>query len=373
MQKPLKPEQRVGLLTLPLNDNYGGMLQIVALYNVLQREGWEPVLFRSAPRRSLLQRALAALLRSIPAQNVRGLREREMNRRTHAPFLKRYLPETTALLRSSARLSQEVERRRLAAFVVGSDQVWRPDYARYGGNPLTYFLDFVGDEVAKISYAASFGRSQWRDHELTDQVSDLLARFEQVTVREETGERICDETFGREDAQLVLDPTLLMPAEFYQGMMPAAPSEVAPRVTKYVLDTTPVLEDLETQALARLGPQAVTREILLGKAGHRVTVGEWLRAFHDADFIITDSFHGMAFSILFQKQFAVLINNGRGADRFHSLASQLGLEDRLIPSQGPAHLPKEPIDYGSVNTRLDTSRAASMALLRQGLAHSSPH
>lgn len=367
MQKPLKPEQRVGLLTLPLMDNYGGMLQIVALYNFLKDDGYDPVLFRTAPHRSRPQLAVATLLRHLPFHDIRGLRGRELARQLHAPFLEHYLPQMTPILRSKERLTAEVERQGLSDFIVGSDQVWRPEYA-HGGDPLTYFLDFVGEEVAKISYAASFGSSRWQAGALTARVGQALGRFQTVTVREQSGVQICRETFGRKDAALVLDPTLLMPASFYEGMMPLTPGNDSRQVVmKYVLDETPVLEYLEAEALSRLETGAVAQAIRLEEGRNRATVGAWLRAFHDADFVVTDSFHGMVFSVIFQRQFVALINQERGADRFHTLAALLGLEDRLISSAGPARLPVDPIDYDAVAHRLAMHQDRSKTLLRQTL------
>lgn len=359
--------RRIGLLTLPLHTNYGGILQVVALYGLLAGQGREVTLFRTGPDRPVLRLAIAELLRRLPFQNIGGLRARHREIAAHAPFLKRYLPRMTRILRNRAQLSAEVRERGLEVFIVGSDQVWRSEF-RLGTDFANYFLDFVGNEVGKVAYAASFGHSRWQEGpDMTARIASFLARFRMVGVREETGVEICRETFGRTDAKLVLDPTLLMPAGFY-GEMIGAPRQSSGKVLmKYVLDPVKELGALEASALEALGHGATVRGIYLDRQERQATVPEWLRAFRDADFVLTDSFHGMAFSIIFGKQFVALVNAGRGEDRFLSLARQLGLEDRLVFTGGEGSWPARAIDYAEVAVRLERRRAESLAVLMEAM------
>lgn len=102
----------------------------------------------------------------------------------------------------------------LDAYVVGSDQVWRPAF-NLGPRLGNMFLDFAGDDVKKISYAASFGCKEWEYTEEQERMCGKLAkRFDAISVREASGVDLCKEHFGV-DATLVLDPTLLLNKEDY--------------------------------------------------------------------------------------------------------------------------------------------------------------
>lgn len=361
--------RRVGLVTLPLHVNYGGILQAIALYNFLVQNGKEVTFLSQRPNRSLWQRVVLTALRTVPFQNIKGLRGRYLRRKVHNPVLDRWMPKRTRELLSFRELAGAVRRNRLEAVIVGSDQVWRRSYvpAEEFDN---YFLDFVGDDVAKIAYAASFGASDWSEPEaVTARTRTLLARFSRVLLREETGVAICRETLGRPDAELVLDPTLLMPAEFYAQIAAPAPAETGRHVMKYVLDHAGELEELESRAQGLLGAGSTVRAIHLQQdSGMPAPIANWLAEFRDAGFVLTDSFHGMAFSIIFRRPFVALVNGKRGADRFVSLARQLGLEDRLVFIGEGTPFPQHPIDYAAVDKRLAERRAASAQALLDALA-----
>lgn len=361
--------QKIALLTLPLSTNYGGMIQAVALYNFLAQNGKSVTLLRKKVNRPLWQRLTVGLLQTLPGQNIGGIRGRFLRRTIHRSFMQKWMPSQSREIATQEGLRKAVTPKSFDAVVVGSDQVWRRAYvpdAEY----TNFFLDFVPDGVRRVSYAASFGRPSWQEHDFTDRIRSLLARFDRVAVREASGVDICREAFGRHDAELVLDPTLLMPASFYTQM--AAPREATQsgkRLMKYVLDPVPALPALETEILTSLGAGAVSGGIQLDHGdGLPPTIPEWLRGFRDADFVLTDSFHGMAFAIIFRKQFLALVNTDRGADRFTSLAAQLGLEDRLVfADQTEMRLPVTPIDYDAVAQRHETRAAESVSLLLAGL------
>ena len=97
------------------------------------------------------------------------------------------------------------------------------------------------------------------------------------------------------------------------------------------------------------------------------SISTWLRAFEKADFIITDSFHGTVFSIIFQKQFIVLDNPQRGSSRMKSLLNDFSLENRLLSPNGRNDLIFEQIDYGNVNTILSEKQNKSVDFLKRVL------
>lgn len=355
--------KRVGILTLPFNGNYGGMIQAVALYGFLRRQGMHPVLIRKMPWIRPKRRYTTWVWQRIPGQNHYDHRRKFLAQAQHDRFLVRVMPKMTRRLYDTAALTRVAAR--LDAVVVGSDQVWR-DFTR-DRNFLNYFLDFVPDGVRRISYAASFGLSEWTMPALTGAVTTLLQRFDAVSVREDSGVALCRDTFGCRDAQHVLDPTLLLDASDYDSMMPASTKGEGRILLEYVLDKTEIASALETQLLDQ-DSTLKRRTIENGEFGVKATVSlpDWLRAFHDADWVLTDSFHGMVFSIIFRKNFYAIGNRERGLDRFTSLLKLLGLEDRLV-LEGDRPLAPQPIDYTHAEIRLAALRQTSGDFLVQAI------
>lgn len=363
--------QRIGLLTLPLFNNYGGIIQAVALTQFLTRNGRDVVFLTRHKPSSALRRAALGLLAAIPFQDIGGIRERRRQTGVHLPFIRKYIPVATPPLHSSAALRQAVQDYRLDAVIVGSDQVWRPEYVPAGSLD-DFFLGFAaGSKARRISYAASFGVGEWQHPEAVARLTPLLAGFHAVSVREESGVEICRSVFGRPDAQVVLDPTLLVEPGFYDRIAAPPAGRTNRTILQYTLDHGPLTQSVGRQSADALGPGHDYVPISIDDGHSSIDVPGWIRGFMDADYVITDSFHGTVFSIIFRKPFVSILNSGRGAERFHSLLGQLGLLDRLVDAgsaDSAAALARQPIDYDAVHARLDALRAGSGAFLLSALA-----
>lgn len=388
--------QRIGLLTLPLSINYGGMLQAVSLYHHLSRSGHEVILLERSATMKRGRRTTLAVARSLPgilslsqtlepwteraSSGMGGLMRRvayfsraaALDRRAlaHRPFLRAQMPRTSGPLYSSEALAAATEALELDAVVVGSDQVWRADYLPNRAVE-DYFLGFATSPgIRKISYAASFGRGDWQFPEMTPRVAPLLAQFDAVSVREMSGVSICRSEFGRSDARTVLDPTLLVDPALFKAIAAPHVQRRGKLFLEYLLDPTPHTIRVRTDIAEALGPNH-TFSLLTTDAGRKVRdVPSWLRDFMDADYILTDSFHGTVFAILFEKNFVSMMNRERGGDRFTSLLGQLGLMDRLLVEGDPDRardLARTPIDYGPVREKLAALRQSSDAFLREAL------
>ncbi|WP_424930966.1 polysaccharide pyruvyl transferase family protein [Amaricoccus macauensis] len=362
--------RRIGLLTLPLTNNYGGLLQAAALTQTLMRAGHHVVLFNIKWYRPPAKAKVVELLERIPGQNIGGFRGKEMERQPHYPFIRKFIPNVSANLRGPKQLAEAVERHKLDTVIVGSDQVWRFKYHGDGqhGN---FFLGFLGDRpTRRISYAASFGVDTWGHPDHTARISDLLGKFDAVSVREGSGVRICAEDLGRSDARVTLDPTLLIDPGFYDEVVETAPASKTPTVLAYVLDKQDLAKSVGEKAVAALGGKHDLRQIRPGSGADATDVPTWLRAFMDADVIITDSFHGTAFAILFGKTFVAIPNQSRGLERFVSLLDAVGLPERLLTDDDESRaetLLTTPIDYGPVTAKLDALRAESKRFLEDAL------
>ncbi|HDQ15473.1 MAG TPA: polysaccharide pyruvyl transferase family protein, partial [Bacteroidetes bacterium] len=199
MQSIKNIKKRVGILTFHFSrHNYGAVLQTYASFNILKKLGYEPKIINLLPRNSPRRRIYSIIVRE-------GVFEK---------FRKRHLSLTNKYY-SGSDLSEL--NKMFDVFYVGSDQVWRPSMA--GGLLPHYYLDFADDEKLKMTYAVSFGTSQWEGTDEQNEIlRPLIKRFNHISVRESEGVEICDKIFNVK-AVHVLDPTLLLDENDYSPIL----------------------------------------------------------------------------------------------------------------------------------------------------------
>lgn len=377
---------KTAILTLPLHTNYGGILQCYALQTVLECMGHEvKVLDKKFDFKLPLYRYPLAYAKRIVfkyllcKKGVDILKEQKL-RREYAvvsqytqPFIKRYIRAIYVPL-----TTEQMQKEGFQAFVVGSDQVWRPKYFNSNLSLIHQaYLSFTeGLPVKRLSYAASFGTDDWEyTPRQTEQCKALLLQFDGVSVRERGAVALCREHFGRE-ALHVLDPTMLLTAADYRQLIAQSPEQLQPveGLMTYILDSDSEKEAV-AQRIAEHNGWSIFRgnsrcEDLTAPLTERIQppVEQWLQGFAQAQMILTDSFHACVFSILFHKPFVVIGNAARGLSRFHSLLSLFGLESRLVTSAAEAErVAAQPICWETVDSRLEEERIKSMAFLKQHL------
>ena len=338
-------------MTLPLNENYGGILQAYALSQILQQIGHQPVLLNRCFNQSLVKRIVWDIVYALHIPPYYQEKHRLVVKgRNQMGFVRKYMNRTRAL-HSGQALWKECRRRQIGAVVVGSDQVWRADYAVKVGN--NYFLDFLPVEsgVKRLSYAASLGLNTWNyDENTTAQIKRLLNAFDGVSVREDEGKTLL-EKHADCAAQVVLDPTLLLPAENYKQVM--SPCLRNNYTFVYWLGERAGMVDV----LHREGVAPEHRvEVELRAEGPKPAIEDWLSYINYADEVITDSFHGCVYAIVLQKQFKVYINQSGGGGRLRSLLQQLGIEKKLEDVDMY-------VDYGQVTPRLKALQEKSVSFL----------
>lgn len=363
---------KIGILTLPIAENYGGILQAVALYQYFANEGHEVTLIYKENQKNILKEVIKKTLILIPFHNLfnvrtnaqinMGLQERIA---LHKNFIDQEIPSISPYFITTDELRIYAEEQQFDIVIVGSDQVWRKAYIN---DPyyFSYFLDFVPESTKKASYAASFGKDHWEGSGDEQRISELLKKFSGISVRETSGVDICQKTFGIDNVQHVLDPTLLMGKEFYLELIKKYDvSNISPqKIVTYVLDEADKKKEITQFYQNELcyGEDEILHLKGFSDANRTYSVPEWLSAIANADFVITDSFHGMVFSIIFEKQFIVIGNRDRGYDRFVSLLSSLSLENYLIDSNSMSSEFLS-IDYKRINTRLENLKEASSRFL----------
>lgn len=333
---------KIGILTLPLHTNYGGILQAYALQTVLERMGHEVMVIDTPNMKatpSFLTMGKRIAKRAL-GKRVEIFLERRHNR--EYPIISQYIQPfiDKYIHRKEISSLHELRKENFDAIVVGSDQVWRPLYftSLFKTNIRNAYLAFAEDwNIKRIAYAASFGTDDWEyTPKQTIACRELLRKFDAVSVREESGVQLCKEHFGVE-AQHVLDPTMLLDKEDYIHLIETTETTKSKgTLLNYILDETPEKCSLMEQIAKDKGliPFRVNSKVedRTAPLEERIQppVEQWLRGFYDAEFVVTDSFHACVFSILFNKPFVVIGNKERGMARFSSLLRLFNLESRMI-------------------------------------------
>lgn len=327
---------KIGILTLPLHTNYGGILQAYALQTVLERMGHEVGLITCGQLKPGLywkiRHKMAPIKRIAKQYLIIDKYSKDLSRHTRK-FINKWIHRELFDSISSIKHNQ------YDAIVVGSDQIWRRIYVEMSpflSKIETSFLDFAKDwNIKRISYAASFGTDEWEySEESTMRCSELIQLFDAVSVREQSGVALCRKYLNHEAIHL-LDPTMLLTREDYLRLIRKRTKKRRGIMT-YILD-----EDENKLSLVETVKRATGKDVFksnvsyndldAGKRGAvQPPVEHWLQAFEDADFVITDSFHACVFSIIFNKPFIVIPNMERGASRFQSLLVTFHQEHRMI-------------------------------------------
>ena len=376
---------KIGILTLPLNSNYGGVLQAYALQTVLKRMGHDVL---EVELKKNLRWQYPPLWKIPLSFGKRFLFKYIVRRKNQKILLERYERKIYPLLVHDIFdfISKYINQFKVDKFIdckgkfdvwiCGSDQIWRYKYHPFfEGDIANVYLKFLGDDSCKrIAYAASFGTDNWEyPAKETAECKNWIQKFDAVSVREETGVKLCS-TYYDIKAKHVLDPTMLLSKDDYVDLIEKSDVPKSKgNLFCYILDNTDekmnVVKNIEKQR--HLSPFFMN-----GDCGNwtedlekriQPPVESWLRAFYDSEFIVTDSFHACVFSILFHKQFLVIGNKERGLARIYSLLSMFGLEDRLTSDTGLDINRMKTIDYDRVDEILAKHREVSRTFLIQAL------
>ena len=354
--------KRVLILSQPLHNNYGGLLQAFALQKVVKSLGFDVVtnntMLREKPKITVKKvirygiNLAKRIVKKILSYKFLTEQQYKIVAQNTSKFVNKFIDNQCINYLS------EKEIDKFDIFIVGSDQVFRKRWS----NVTKYFLEDLKDRNDKIkfTYAASFGTddlSEWTPDDV-EICKTLAPKFKAVSVREDSGIEIFRNVFNVK-AEHVLDPTLLLEKEEYLKTIDDEDSTIRHNVLMcYVLDKTPektaivdsVKEKLNLQLLEVMQEEPLTIDTKDVSKCIFPSVSKWLAGFRDAKFVVTDSFHGTVFSIIFQKPFIVIGNQMRGLSRMSSLLTIFGLKERLISTESELKESLfENIDYEKVN------------------------
>ena len=360
------------ILSLPLNWNYGGILQQYALSEYLRKKNFTPILFsRRAHRKSFYKLFLVKtkwniikILNNLNCLNFLPLIATES-------FKKKFLPNKTKDFFSSKEINFFIQKNEITHFIVGSDQIWNVD-----ATPSLHdsFLGFVDKDKNNVlaSYAASFAHDDWK-YSLKQTIDSkmLLKKFSFISVRESAGVELISKHFEMNSIR-VLDPTFLLDVNDYHKLLGNKNSnndKNKKTIFSYIFENGVARMKIIEKDAKKNNFEAISfcdlNNIpnLIKNNRRNYSVESWLNSLKNSSLVVTDSFHGMVFAIIFKKNFYVLLNQRNGTSRINSLLKDLGLESRIIDDLGLIQYNINDIDWNSVEIRLEKLKLISMNFL----------
>lgn len=250
------------------------------------------------------------------------------------------------------------------AYISGSDQVWNPGLTGEEFDK-AYFLDFGDIKTKRITYAASMGKKH--DAKLIAQLHDFCRELDAVSLREYSKEDV--EAIGR-DVHVCIDPTFLLTADDYSDVE-SEKTEEEPYIFTYGFETNTLFRDAVERAVKKYHCHVINGSPkwihLNGDVKNISGYGpdRFLSLIKNAQCVITNSFHGTAFSIIYQKDFITVSHSTRGK-RMQDLLGKLGLLYRLFGE--PDFSLEKPIDYTAVYEKLNRLRSHAIEYLTMALA-----
>ncbi|MBQ8170530.1 MAG: polysaccharide pyruvyl transferase family protein [Oscillospiraceae bacterium] len=351
----------IGLVGIPTFPNFGGALTYYSLYSTLKDMGYSVALF-SRPRSTGRP--------PIPPEHI-------YTKNPYAPgALKLDFKDKEAM-----RMANDI----CENFVVGSDQLFNSDLYKRFGEIVT--LDWISDNHRKVAYAASFGHNFfWGPEKERAKMAHFMQKFDAFSVREEDGVKLAKESFGV-DAQHVLDPVFLCDRRHYERIAEDSGIKSSDKhIFSYILDPTEAKESILSHVEEKLGleselysdmlylPSEAKIKVESAKFRHTLlqgNVNERLNSLVNSDFIVTDSFHGVCFAIIFEIPFVAILNPLRGASRFYSVLGKLGLLDRLVSDVSELEekkwLLEEPMDFTGAREILAAERERCLDWLKNAI------
>lgn len=371
---------KIGILTHPLTVNYGCLMQAYALQKLLLDMGHDVYTIDLQYRykyKSIFHQFLGWMNRirlyymgnkQIPIAFHPSLtkKQEDIVAQNTRPFTQKNIRTTRRIFHNDELPALDKEYL-FDAYVVGSDQVWLPYMAPW------MFLSFIQrDNVKRFAYAASFGKDIWEfTPEQTMECSKFAKLFDAISVREDSGVNLCKDNLDV-DAVHVLDPTLLLSKDKYMSLVRVETSGKR-TLFSYVLDKSlgksEIIEYIAYSNELEICTCMAEESIVPGVTKDYSKcifppVDKWLNGFNNSEFVVTDSFHGTVFAIIFNKQFITIGNERRGMARFHSLLKLFGLESRLVHSfEDAKQILDQQIDYERVNLILERKRLESLEFL----------
>lgn len=337
--------KKVGIITFQNANNYGAVYQAFALKKTVEKLGCNVSVINYDSPSMGLKRVQMDVFREFIEENL------DLTREYHS--------------------KEEIDVVDFDTIISGSDQVWNP---RLTGGDMTYFLDFAPEHIKKVSYAASIGLNGDLFMEYQNVFEKYVPAFTGISLREETHVEYIHSIAKEKEVIASVDPSLLLTSKEYLEAfnIPDERSEDYIFVFSYALD--PKMYDFANMLslksrykIVALSPYNAGYYVNGTKEVKSVPPTEWLQLFNKAKMVITDSFHGMMFSIVFNKPFYAYTPNRSNVARVRDILKKLNLEDRKLTNIMNINDTVWEMDYTKVNEILENERKKSLNYLKNQL------
>lgn len=378
--------KKIAVMTWFHYNNFGTVLQVYALSEILKRMGYDPSVINYIPIDKhiwtikdmlkkpmfFLSKAVNSVRKTLKLNTDTDIERNKLFDSFREDNLK-FTPSCDTASQLHALNSQ------FDTFICGSDQIWTP--TAYNSK---YFLDFVDNHLKKIAYAPSIGVSEINDNDIKEHMKKQLESFKYISVRETEGSRIIHSIAGKY-AEVVLDPTLLLSKQDWKGLKALKLDSKLinkPYLLCYFLGSANKPWKSVERIAKLLKLEIVVIPVHPKDYGRRFKVingvgpMEFLDLFENANFICTDSFHGTVFSVINEKAFVAYKRfsdkkNTSQNSRIYNILSLLGLESQLYCGNDKASIQNaRKVNYEAVNKLLEEKREQSKGFLSNSIKDS---
>ena len=362
-------KKKAAFITVHVGANFGSVLQTIATANVINSLGVEPLLIDYIPDRVTYGRRFKRMSKG-PVPFIKGLvffPNFIKNTHIYSSFLKKHCPMSTPIYDKD---DFAIKCPEADFYITGSDQVWNSKHNE-GFNERYYFAQ-TPDNATRISFASSIGETELSE-EHTVRIKTLLGRYKAISVREDSAKKLIEE-MGL-NATHLLDPTFMLNKEEWQAYM-------GKRMVKedYLLIYTPyntldkkAIFDAAYEIAQEKGLKVVTfswdwrKDRMADETITYANPGDFLSLMYYASYVVTNSFHGTAFSINLNKQFSVFMPSAFST-RISSIIELCCLGERMVLDKFDLAKANKTIDYTTVNGILDKERNKSIEFLKKAFA-----
>lgn len=364
-----------GIITLHRISNYGSLLQVFALQTKLQELGYSVLVIDYVPKRLRLLSLATNTDKKQPLKTLAICAKFVIHLRSSyrlAKFINANLAITAKRYHSNDELKNFLPNAK--TFITGSDQVWNSSHN--GCIEEAYFLDFVPEDLKRISYAASFG-SETIDRSETIKIREFLSHFDRISVREKSALKILHKA-GLENISQNLDPVFLLKKEKWISYLKS--NKGKKKGKKYVViyevnneNIAPLMEaakkiaslkDVEIHFI-----KTTQKSKLLGdcdKVHRKLSPFEFIEIINNAEYVLSGSFHGAAFSIILNKTFFIVYPK-HFSTRLKNILELFNLTNRVVDNTSDFLQLSATIDYTQINQLIDEENLKSVDYLRNAL------
>lgn len=368
--------KRVLIITRHAIANYGSLLQAIALEKKVEELGYDTKVIdfirddesigksvitegklKSKWNKNFITLVLYCLIK-MPISILADTRFKRMRKR----YLKMTKKYTSCIELTQNKPIADI-------YMTGSDQVWGPIIS--GEYEWAYFLKFCSDSDKKISYAASFGKKELSEN-AEKTAMQFINRYDSITVREDSAVELLNR--NGINSQQVIDPTLLLSAKEWEELLNVPERKIKEKyILIYQIHNNKELDKYAMEFAKRAKLQLIRVSPLLhqcirgGKFKFAPDLGEFISYIKNAEYLITDSFHGTVFSINFNIPLVTLMPNTGTSTRNASILKLTNLLDRIVTDISDFSIIERKVDFTYANKVLDEERKSSMQILRQEL------